>query len=89
MKVLQLRQKGDDLVRHLADGPRSRQRSVQPGRVPYRQIVQVQHFVFQVEVKLSAQETAQILVNEVVEGVLGSVDSQVLVQIRCVRDGFP
>ena len=63
LEVFELREEGDDLVRHSTDGAHPRERAPQSGRVPHGQVGQVQHFTLEIEVQLAAEEAGQILVD--------------------------
>src|SRR5581483_9694647 len=84
-EVLDLRQEVDELVGDAADGLDLREVLLHAGGRFALDVVDVHHLVLDVEVELAPQEAAQVLVDEVVEGVPRSVVREVLLQERAVR----
>ena len=84
LEVFQLGQEHDDPVADLPHGAQLRQRPFQTRRAAPVEVVRPQDFGIQVEVQLLPQETAQVVVDEVVETVLGGVAVEVLRQHRSV-----
>ena len=88
LELFELGEKGDDLVRHVPEGPYAGKRAAQSGRVAKGQIVEIEHFALEVEIELAVQEARQVLVDEVVEGVFRGVAFYVLREHGAGRIGF-
>ena len=71
----------DDFVRDGAQGLDEAQVAFQRGEVGGAlQVVEVHHFVFDVEIQLAPQEAAEVFVDEVVGAVFGGVGGKVFFQ---------
>ena len=81
LEVFQLGEEVDDVVRDAAQGLDEAQVAFQRGEVGGAlHIVEVHHFVFDVEIQLAPQETAEVFVNEVIGAVFGGVGGKVFFQ---------
>ena len=85
LEVLKLGEEIDDLAGDAADDFDLGKILLDARRGLVLHIVQVHDFVLDVEVQLPAQEAAQVLVDEVVEGVAGGVAVQVRLKPACSR----
>jgi len=82
-----LRKELDDLAGDAADDLDLGEVLLHPRRALALHIVEVHHLVLDVEVELPPQEAAQVLVDEVVEGVARGVAVEMHAQARRLRSG--
>jgi hypothetical protein len=80
LKVLYLRQKVNNGASYLFNGLHLGQVGIYFHFIVGVQVVQVHYLGFYVKIQFPVQETAQIFVNKIIEGVLGNIGFQVLFQ---------